>query len=90
MIHEREGFVRLPDEQILYTSPARTSLAITTPRTYPGNNPLAIRSDTGIVYLTNRRVGTLASTLSILTNLIRWSISPQRLRKSCNHSQHPS
>jgi hypothetical protein len=56
MLDARKGFVRLPGEELVYESPARTSLAITTPRAYPANNPIAIQSNAGIVHLTNQRV----------------------------------
>ena len=56
MLDQQQGFVRLPGEQPVWKSPARTSLAITTPRSYPGNNPVALNSNAGTVYLTNQRV----------------------------------
>jgi WW domain-binding protein 2 len=56
MLDPKQGFVRLPGEKPIFASPARTGFAITTPRTYPGNNPLSIQSNAGIVYLTNQRV----------------------------------
>jgi hypothetical protein len=56
MLDPRKAFVRLPGEELVYKSPARTSLAITVPHAYPANNPIAIQSNAGIVYLTNQRV----------------------------------
>ncbi|KLJ11021.1 hypothetical protein EMPG_13691 [Blastomyces silverae] len=56
MLHETEGFVRLPNERIMYTSPPRTSLTLQSGRPRPGNEPLSIQSSTGRVYLTNQRV----------------------------------
>lgn len=53
--HE-ERFVRLPNERILFTSPPRTSLQISTPNTYPGTEPFSAKSDAGVVYITNQRV----------------------------------
>lgn len=50
------GFVKLPNERILYTSPPRTSLQISTPNTFPGAQPFSAKSDAGVVYLTNQRV----------------------------------
>jgi hypothetical protein len=51
-----EGFIKLPNEQILYTSPLRTSIQLSTPNTYPAANPYSAKSDSGIVYVTNQRV----------------------------------
>ncbi|OAX83519.1 hypothetical protein ACJ72_02113 [Emergomyces africanus] len=56
MLHETEGFVRLPNERIMYTSPPRTSLTLQSGNHRPGNEPLSIQSSTGCVYLTNQRV----------------------------------
>ena len=56
MLHEADGFVRLPGERVLYTSPPRTTLALQTPNTYPGKDPLAVHSSAGCAYLTNQRV----------------------------------
>jgi WW domain-binding protein 2 len=58
MLDPKQAFVRLPGEKPVYASPARTGLSITTPRTYPGNNPLSVHSNAGVVYLTNQRVST--------------------------------
>ncbi|OAP55781.1 hypothetical protein AYL99_09933 [Fonsecaea erecta] len=56
MLDGRGSFVPLPSERIIHKSSPRISLAITTPSTYPGNNPLAIHCSSGIVYLTNQRI----------------------------------
>ena len=56
MLDSNKGFVRLPGEQVVYQSPARTGLSITTPHAYPANNPVNIQSSTGVAYLTNQRV----------------------------------
>ncbi|OAL23390.1 hypothetical protein AYO22_06440 [Fonsecaea multimorphosa] len=56
MLDGKGGFVPLPSERIIHKSSPRISLAITTPSTYPGNNPLAIHCSSGIVYLTNQRI----------------------------------
>jgi hypothetical protein len=58
MLDARKGFVRLPGEELVYKSPARTSLTITTPRAHPANNPVDVQSNAGAVYLTNQRVST--------------------------------
>jgi len=62
MLDAKMGFVRLPGEQIVYQSPARTSFSITTPHAYPANSPVNIQSNTGVAYLTNQRVVYLPTT----------------------------
>ncbi|RMJ24739.1 hypothetical protein PHISP_04400 [Aspergillus sp. HF37] len=56
MLHERDGFVRLPNEQVIYTSPPRTSLSLQPLRSYTGNDRLSVQSSSGCIYLTNQRV----------------------------------
>ncbi|KAL2823924.1 hypothetical protein BDW59DRAFT_91112 [Aspergillus cavernicola] len=56
MLDERKGFVHLPNERLLYTSPPRTSLALQPPPSYTGAESLSLQSSTGRVYLTNQRV----------------------------------
>ncbi|KAE9370392.1 hypothetical protein N431DRAFT_33206 [Stipitochalara longipes BDJ] len=56
------GFVKLPNERILYTSPPRTHLQISTPNTYPGAEPFSAKSEAGVVYITNQRIVYLPST----------------------------
>ena len=56
MLDEHKRFVPLPGEQILFTSPPRTTLALQTSNTYPGKEPLAIHSAGGVAFLTNQRV----------------------------------
>jgi len=51
-----QGFVKLPNELLLFTSPPRTSLEISTPNNYPGAEPFSSKSDGGVVYITNQRV----------------------------------
>ena len=55
MLDPSKGFVRLPGEEIIFKSPPKTSLSITTPRAYPANIPLSLQSNAGNVYLTNQR-----------------------------------
>jgi hypothetical protein len=50
------GFVKLPNERILFTSPPRIHLQISTPNTYPGTEPFSAKSDAGVAYITNQRV----------------------------------
>lgn len=50
------GFIKLPNERTLFTSPPRTSLQISTPSSFPGTQPFSVKSDAGIVYITNQRL----------------------------------
>ncbi|KAL5336794.1 hypothetical protein BJX70DRAFT_371561 [Aspergillus crustosus] len=56
MLDEQKGFVHLPSERVLYTSPPRTSLALQPLPSYTGRESLSLSSSTGQVYLTNQRV----------------------------------
>lgn len=56
MLHEHEGFVRLPHEHLIYTSPPRTSLSLQPIGSYKGKDALSIQSGSGRIYLTNQRV----------------------------------
>ncbi|BCS24513.1 uncharacterized protein APUU_40957A [Aspergillus puulaauensis] len=56
MLDERKGFVHLPNEKLLYTSPPRTSFALQPPPSSTGQDPLSLQSSAGKVYLTNQRV----------------------------------
>ncbi|KAL4908233.1 hypothetical protein BDW74DRAFT_98601 [Aspergillus multicolor] len=56
MLDERKGFVHLPNERLLYTSPPRTSFALQPPPSYTGRDTLSLQSSAGQVYLTNQRV----------------------------------
>lgn len=50
------AFVKLPNERILYTSPPRTSLSLSSTNSFPGTQPWAVKSSDGTVYITNQRV----------------------------------
>lgn len=56
MLDGSQGFVRLPGERVIHQSSPRISLALSTPSSYPGNNPLSIHCSSGVTYLTNQRV----------------------------------
>lgn len=56
MLHDTQGFVRLPGEKPIWKSPPRTALTLTTPRAYPADSPLSVQSGEGTVYLTNQRL----------------------------------
>ncbi|CBF81590.1 hypothetical protein AN5598.2 [Aspergillus nidulans FGSC A4] len=56
MLNERRGFVHLPNERLLYTSPPRTGFALQPPPSYTGNDKLSLRSSSGQIFLTNQRV----------------------------------
>ncbi|KAJ5935371.1 hypothetical protein N7466_004918 [Penicillium verhagenii] len=64
MLHDQEGFVRLPNERLIYTSPPRTTLALTPPSGYKGPETLSFQSSAGCIYLTNQRVVYLPSQTS--------------------------
>lgn len=51
-----DGFIKLPNERTLFTSQPRTSLEISTPNTFPGAQPYSVKSDGGVVYITNQRL----------------------------------
>lgn len=57
MLQDSDGFVRLPNERLVYTSPPRTSLALTPPSSYKGIETLSIQSSAGCIHITNQRVG---------------------------------
>ena len=71
MLDEHTGFVPLPRERILFTSPPRTTLVLQTPNSYPGKEPLAIQSSAGTAFLTNQRVSTypILRCCSLLTGI---------------------
>lgn len=56
------GFVKLPNERILFTSPPRTSIQISTPDQSPGHEPFSAKSDAGVAYITNQRIVYLPAT----------------------------
>ncbi|KAL2841666.1 hypothetical protein BJX68DRAFT_245397 [Aspergillus pseudodeflectus] len=56
MLDEAKGFVYLPNERLLYTSPPRTSLALQPLPSYTGSEKLSLQSSDGKLYLTNQRV----------------------------------
>ena len=51
-----KDFVRLPHEKVLITSPPRTSIALTSPNSYPGKEPVNIKTSDGRAIITNQRV----------------------------------
>ncbi|KAL1957774.1 hypothetical protein VTO42DRAFT_5492 [Malbranchea cinnamomea] len=56
MLHEIEGFIRLPHERVVYTSPPRTSLSLQAVNTPSGSQKFSINCGSGRAYLTNQRV----------------------------------
>ncbi|KAF7713686.1 Uncharacterized protein PECH_000617 [Penicillium ucsense] len=56
MLHEQDGFVRLPNERMVYTSPPRARLALTPPPGYTGRDDFSHSIPAGNIYLTNQRV----------------------------------
>ncbi|KAJ5322416.1 hypothetical protein N7452_010705 [Penicillium brevicompactum] len=53
---DQEGFVRLPNERIVYSSPPRTAVSLTPPSGYKGGESLSVQSSAGCIHLTNQRV----------------------------------
>ncbi|MCJ1356566.1 MAG: hypothetical protein MMC33_006561 [Icmadophila ericetorum] len=62
MLDNRKGFVPLPREKIIFTSPPRTALSLQTPNSYPGKEPFSLQSATGTAFLTNQRIVYLPAT----------------------------
>lgn len=57
MLHNHhEGFVLLPNERVIYTSPPRIGLSLQPFASSTGKDPFSIQSSAGCVYLTNQRV----------------------------------
>jgi hypothetical protein len=56
MLDANKHIVPLPKEKILFYSPPRTTLTLTTPNSYPGKEPLNLGSNGGTAYVTNQRV----------------------------------
>ncbi|KAL2866572.1 uncharacterized protein BJX67DRAFT_381803 [Aspergillus lucknowensis] len=56
MLDQRKGFVHLPNERLIYTSPPRTSFGLQPLPSYTGRDSLSLQSSAGQVYLTNQRV----------------------------------
>lgn len=57
MVQDHEGFVRLPNEQLLFKSPPRTSFSLQPFKSYTGSDSITLQSSGGVIYLTNQRVG---------------------------------
>lgn len=75
MLDDQEGFVRLPNERLIYSSPPRTSVSLTPPSGYKGAEKLSIQSSAGCIHLTNQRVSIhLYPCLSVMLTLARLSI----------------
>ena len=96
MLHDQEGFVRLPNERLIYTSPPRTSFSLTPPSGYKGPESISVQSSAGCIYLTNQRVShfcrmgyaLLSSTNQTLMN--RLSTSLPNKPTTSNPSRRPS
>lgn len=56
MLDGPSSYIRLPREKTVFTSPARTSLALQTPNSYPGKEPLNIKCADGKAIITTQRV----------------------------------
>lgn len=91
MLHDQEGFVRLPNEQSIYTSPPRTSLSLQPLGSYKGNDSISLQSSAGQIYLTNQRVRLsifpIFSKNCTLTSAVRLYTSPLKSQPSFSLSQ---
>ena len=56
MLDATKGFVPLPKERVLFTSPPRTTLTLQSPNSFPGKEPLNLNSNGGTGFVTNQRV----------------------------------
>ncbi len=56
MLNQDGGIIPMPNERILYTSRPRIGLDISTPRQFRLTEPFAVKSDSGLAYITNQRV----------------------------------
>jgi len=62
MLSGSDGFIHLPKEHVIFTSPPRTSLSIKPPTSYSGTeSPFLVSSSAGCIYLTNQRIVYLPS-----------------------------
>ena len=76
MLSDTDGFIRLPGERILYTSPPRTTLSLQSSTFHSGTSPVAVSSNAGVAFLTNQRVS--YATLQWLSH-----VPDHRLRVDC-------
>ena len=49
-------FIRLPNEQVLYSSPPRVQMSLDSLQQYPGHGPWSLCCSSGRIHLTNKRV----------------------------------
>ncbi|ETN43377.1 uncharacterized protein HMPREF1541_02536 [Cyphellophora europaea CBS 101466] len=56
MRNQEGNFVLLPGERHIWRSSPRTAFSLTSPRSYPGQNPINIQCTAGVLYLTNQRI----------------------------------
>ena len=86
MLDGVQSFIPLPGEQILWRTPPRTTLALSTPNKFPGKEPLSIHSGSGTAHLTNQRVCSelLLDSSSTVSHISSFSLftSPQTLAKA--------
>lgn len=101
MLDKDTAFVRLPGERILFTSPSRTTLELSSPNSYPGKEPLSIHCSNGRAYLTTQRVSAARPALCMVAdpNVPPASLPSHRLdtsfpvslcpnTESARHSRH--
>ncbi len=56
MLSQEGEVVKLPNEKIFYKVRSRISLDVTTPKSLANITPFSLKSDSGLVYITNHRV----------------------------------
>lgn len=61
MLNDQDGFVHLPNEQLLYKSPPRTGFSLQPLGSYKGSDSISLQSSGGHIHLTNQRVVYLPS-----------------------------
>lgn len=55
MLNDKDGFVHLPKEQLLYKSPPRTGFSLQPFSSYTGSDSISVQSSGGNIYITNQR-----------------------------------
>jgi hypothetical protein len=61
MLKDQDGFVHLPNEQLLFKSPPRIGFSLQPLGSYKGSDSISLQSSGGHIYLTNQRVVYLPS-----------------------------
>jgi len=91
MLNDREGFVSLPGEQRLFTSPPRTSITLESlNKSSSGPQPFSVSCADGRVYLTTRRVShsTYSSRLPNTAHTFLGRLHPHTSSRSSTTRRH--